>query len=187
MTSHSRAPGRQTRLFPGLLLLLLLFAGAGCTAHRAETGAREETASSFIDAFMRKVIANDHEGAFHDLDMEALVNYGRRIGEVYKTLPPSMKERFRKDFVEGIYARLFRDLPRASVTPRVVTVEGDPFTLEVTGSSKRKNLFFTVNGQKGGMKIVRIEKSLPLFRESLPAETAPTVEGADAFNPDKPR
>jgi hypothetical protein len=98
-----------------------------------------------------------------------------------------MKERFRKDFVEGIYARLFRDLPRASVTPRVVTVEGDPFTLEVTGSSKRKNLFFTVNGQKGGMKIVRIEKSLPLFRESLPAETAPTVEGADAFNPDKPR
>ena len=161
MTSHPRALGKGTRLTGFLFLFLLFAAGAGCTAHRAETVAREATPSSFIDSFMGKVVANDYEGAFLDLDMETLVNYGRRPAETYEALPPSMKERFRKDFVEGVYARLFRNLPRESATHRVAAVEGDPFTVEVSGSSPRKNLFFTMQQQGEGMKIIGIDKTLP--------------------------
>lgn len=172
MTSHPRAPGKGTRFFTGFLLLFLLFAaGAGCTAHRAETVAREETPASFIDSFMGKVVANDYEGAFHDLDMETLVNYGRRPVETYEALSPSMKERFRKDFVEGVYARLFRNLPRESATHRVAAVESDPLTVEVSGSSPRKNLFFTLQRQRAGMKIVLIDKAL------RPGSDRPAVAG----------
>lgn len=130
---------------------------AGC-AGPARQGAAREDPRVFVESFLRNVVAADHEAAFASLEIDALVNYGRPQGERYRSLSPRDRERYRRDFVEGVYAFLFRDAPPARAVFEVAAPAPGSLTLGVTGRPG-KRLLVTLRHTPGGYRIVQVEKA----------------------------
>jgi hypothetical protein len=122
-----------------------------------QQAAPAQNAVSLVESFMRKVVASAHEAAFADLDIRLLVNYGRPQWELYSALQPGEQERYRRDFIEGIYAFLFKDLPPAQASWSVVAPDPGSPVVEVTGRSG-KVLRLVVQKTPAGLKIVMIER-----------------------------
>jgi hypothetical protein len=112
---------------------------------------------ALVESFMRKVVASAHESAFADLDIRLLVNYGRPQWELYRSLAPGEQERYRRDFIEGIYAYLFKGLPPAEASWSAVAPDPGSPVVEVTGRPG-KVLRLVVQKTPAGLKIVMIER-----------------------------
>jgi hypothetical protein len=151
---------------PSVFVLCLALA-AGCSVSRQAGKESSESPRVFIDSFMQKIVSNSCEEAFSDIDIDTLINYGRPQNELYGALPRSMKARYRKDFWEGIYARLFRNLPREEARYSLEVVAGHPEVVDTTGASPRKKVYISLQRRNGGLKITGVEKEPP------PAWSAP--------------
>ena len=71
----------QIAVLTGTLAAVLMAACAGVGRQPAPP----DSMSGVVDAFMARVVAADHEGAFALIDIESLVNYGNPQGEFYRS------------------------------------------------------------------------------------------------------
>lgn len=137
----------------GAMVLLL----AGCAGPPRPRHAVEDS-RAFVDVFMRNVVAADHEAAFRAIDIDVLVNLGRPQREFYRSLPAQGQERYRRDFVAGIYAFLFREMPAAQALFEVAVPARDNLTVSVTGRPGTR-LLLTLRRTPEGYRITGLEKA----------------------------
>lgn len=131
----------------------------GCTVSRQQTAVGRLEVVAFMAPFMERVLADDWESAFAEIDIDSLVNYGRPQGEFYRRLPEEKKTRYRRDFIQGVYLYLYGAMPREKAGEPKLYLSEDPLSVEVSGKSKDKRLHFHLENRSNGLKIVRIEKA----------------------------
>lgn len=158
----------RIRWLPAAITLSVTAALFGCSLSRQEAGVDRKEVNTFMESFMKDVLADDWERAFAAIDIGSLVNYGRSQGEFYRTLPEKMKARYRRDFIQGIYAYLYRDTPRGEARPPRIHLSADPLTVEVRGSREGKWLHFHLVRHPEDFRIVRVEKA-----EGPPSQAGP--------------
>ena len=150
---------RATRL-PGIILTSLALLVWGCSLPPGTTTANPDKSRAFMESFMQKVVEGRCDEAFAGFDIDSLVIYGRPQGAAYAKLPVDAQARYRKDFCEGIYAGLFRDLPAEEA---LYTLDVSPDRSEVVTVSEgkgRKKIVFLLNPSGRELRVVRIEKGV---------------------------
>jgi hypothetical protein len=154
MAAGSRS--RVRHLAGAALAALLVLQAAGCAVfgHRGPAG---EDARREIARFMTATIAGESDRAFAWIEVETLANNGQPVGALYRSLSPQHQQQYRRDFVGGIYAFLFRDLPPEQARYQVAVPDPARPVVEVTGRPG-KGLRLTVAQTPGGLRIVAIEK-----------------------------
>jgi hypothetical protein len=151
---------------------VLVAALFGCAVSRQQAAVGRLEAVAFMAPFMERVLADDWEGAFADIDIDTLVNYGLPQGEFYRHLPGEKKTRYRRDFIQGIYLYLYGAVPREKAGEPKLYLSEDPLAVEVSGKNKDKRLHFHLKNRSDGLKIVRIEKAA-----GPPPRTVPSPGG----------
>jgi hypothetical protein len=141
-----------------LLTLFSLAVLCGCSFVRPGERGRAVSPQDVATEFVRKVIANDIEGGFGLLAISSsLVNYDLPQTVRYLSLGPEDQRRYRKDFIEGVYVFLFRNLPPEQARFTVASTDPGAFVVEVTGRP-RKTLRLTLTNTGEGLRISRIDK-----------------------------
>ncbi|MHB8834968.1 MAG: hypothetical protein ACYC9Y_04590 [Candidatus Methylomirabilia bacterium] len=110
-----------------------------------------------MDRFLKATIAREHERAFAWIEIEAMVNFGQLQRPFYRSLSTQQQEQYRRDFVDGIYAFLFRDQSPEQAMYRLDIPDPAQSVVEVTGRPG-KRLRFTVRLAPEGTRIVAIDK-----------------------------
>lgn len=154
----SRGVGGGARLMSGLALAAFLIVQTSGCAVLGRPGPPGEDARRGVEKFLKATIARQSDRAFAWIEIESMVNYGQPLGPLYRTLSPQHQRQYRSDFVSGIYAFLFRDLPPQQALYRIDVPDPAQPAVEVTGRPG-KRLRFTVRSTPAGMRIIGIEKA----------------------------
>lgn len=141
-----------------LALTALVVLQPACAGHGRRRPASVPDPRAFVESFISKVVAADHDGAFADLDIDVLLNYRRPQGELYRSLSPTDQQRYRRDFIDGIYAFLFRETAPGRAVWRVEIDAGNALQVDVVGRPG-KRLRLTLKAVPAGLRIVAFAKA----------------------------
>ena len=147
----------ETSRAKAVIAVVILAVLASACAGLGRQGSSAKDPRAFVDAFMRNVVAAKREAAFAALDIEAMVNYGQPQGSLYRSLSLQHQEQYRRDFIGGIYAFLFRDQPPEQALYQLDVPDPAQPVVEVAGRPG-KRLRMTVRSMPAGARIVAIEK-----------------------------